>query len=127
MCLHSLVFELILSEIHMYLPFLLIPTIKVSIQGEWSQWVSKVPKIEVETHKVGSPDIVVPTLDTVRHETLLYTWLAEHKPLVLCGPPGSGKTMTLFNSLRALPDFEVTFTLSAYVGYGEIVIQHTCT
>ena len=70
-------------------------------------WLNKVPKIEVETHKVGSPDVVVPTLDTVRHESLLYTWLAEHKPMVLCGPPGSGKTMTLFAALRALPDFEV--------------------
>lgn len=30
---------------------------------------------------MASPDIVVPTLDTVRHESLLYTWLAEHKPL----------------------------------------------
>lgn len=27
--------------------------------------------------------------------------------LVLCGPPGSGKTMTLFSALRALPDMEV--------------------
>jgi dynein heavy chain 1 len=26
---------------------------------------------------------------------------------VLCGPPGSGKTMTLFSALRALPDMEV--------------------
>eukprot|EP00731_Ephydatia_muelleri_P024350 Em0016g621a len=80
---------------------------EVTIQGEWTPWMNKVPKIEVETHKVGHPDIVVPTLDTVRHETLLYTWLAEHKPLVLCGPPGSGKTMTLFAALRSLPDFEV--------------------
>ena len=80
---------------------------EVTIQGEWTPWINKVPKIEVETHKVGHPDIVVPTLDTVRHETLLYTWLAEHKPLVLCGPPGSGKTMTLFAALRSLPDFEV--------------------
>lgn len=51
--------------------------------GEWSPWASKVPKIEVETHKVGNPDVVVPTLDTVRHESLLNTWLADHKPLVL--------------------------------------------
>ncbi|KOC68078.1 Dynein heavy chain, cytoplasmic [Habropoda laboriosa] len=80
---------------------------EVSIHGEWLPWSNKVPQIEVETHKVASPDIVVPTLDTVRHEILLYTWLAEHKPIVLCGPPGSGKTMTLFSALRALPDMEV--------------------
>lgn len=79
----------------------------MSITGEWVPWQSKVPQIEVETHKVAAPDVVVPTLDTVRHEALLYTWLAEHKPLVLCGPPGSGKTMTLFSALRALPDMEV--------------------
>ncbi|XP_050499617.1 dynein heavy chain, cytoplasmic isoform X4 [Diabrotica virgifera virgifera] len=80
---------------------------EVTIEGEWSLWSNKVPQIEIETHKVASPDVVVPTLDTVRHESLLYTWLAEHKPLVLCGPPGSGKTMTLFSALRALPDMEV--------------------
>ncbi|XP_055383630.1 dynein heavy chain, cytoplasmic isoform X2 [Condylostylus longicornis] len=80
---------------------------EVNMSGEWVPWSNKVPVIEVETHKVAAPDVVVPTLDTVRHESLLYTWLAEHKPLVLCGPPGSGKTMTLFSALRALPDMEV--------------------
>ncbi|XP_071963522.1 cytoplasmic dynein 1 heavy chain 1-like [Antedon mediterranea] len=80
---------------------------EVAITGEWVPWQAKVPQIEVETHKVASPDIVVPTLDTVRHEALLYLWLNEHKPMVLCGPPGSGKTMTLFSALRALPDMEV--------------------
>lgn len=80
---------------------------EVSFSGEWIPWQNKVPVIEVETHKVASPDVVVPTIDTVRHESLLKTWLAEHKPLVLCGPPGSGKTMTLFSSLRSLPDMEV--------------------
>lgn len=54
---------------------------EVSMNGEWVPWSNKVPVIEVETHKVAAPDIVVPTLDTVRHESLLYTWLAEHKPL----------------------------------------------
>ena len=55
--------------------------LKVSISGEWVPWSAKVPHMEVETHKVASPDIVVPTLDTVRHEALLYTWLADHKPM----------------------------------------------
>ena len=79
-----------------------------SVQGEWTMWSSRVPQVEVETHKVAAPDVVIPTIDTVRHESLLYTWLAEHKPMVLCGPPGSGKTMTLFSALRALPDLEVS-------------------
>ncbi|VDL93852.1 unnamed protein product, partial [Schistocephalus solidus] len=79
----------------------------VSPAGEWVPWAQKVPVIEVESHKINTMDVVVPTLDTVRHEALLYTWLAEHRPMVLCGPPGSGKTMTLFSALRSLPDMEV--------------------
>ena len=80
------------------------------------------PQIEVETHKVAAPDVVVPTVDTVRHEALLYTWLAEHKPMVLCGPPGSGKTMTLFSALRALPDMEVSL-LICYLGYFMLLLR----
>ncbi|CAH8838540.1 unnamed protein product [Trichobilharzia szidati] len=80
---------------------------EVALSGEWQPWAQKVPIIEVETHKITSMDVVVPTLDTVRHEALLYMWLAEHRPMILCGPPGSGKTMTLFSALRSLPDMEV--------------------
>ncbi|KAI0271628.1 dynein heavy chain protein 1 [Gloeopeniophorella convolvens] len=75
--------------------------------GEWTAWASKVPQIEIEPHVVTASDVVVPTMDTVRHEEVLYSWLSEHKPLMLCGPPGSGKTMTLFSALRKLPDMEV--------------------
>ncbi|WWC73019.1 uncharacterized protein I206_106984 [Kwoniella pini CBS 10737] len=73
----------------------------------WVAWQSRVPSVEVETHAITSADVVIPTIDTVRHEEVLYSWLAEHKPLILCGPPGSGKTMTLFSALRKLPDLEV--------------------
>ena len=75
--------------------------------AEWSTWQSQVPNIEINTHSVTQTDVVIPTLDTVRHEDVLYSWLAEHKPLILCGPPGSGKTMTLFSALRKLPNMEV--------------------
>ncbi len=75
--------------------------------GDWVPWQSRVPVIEIEAHAVTASDVVVPTLDTVRHEEVLYSWLSEHKPLMLCGPPGSGKTMTLFSALRKLPDMEV--------------------
>ncbi|KAJ3021261.1 hypothetical protein HKX48_008890 [Thoreauomyces humboldtii] len=75
--------------------------------GEWVSWLSKVPIIEIETHNVSEADVVIPTIDTVRHEAVMYSWLSEHKPLILCGPPGSGKTMTLFSALRKLPEMEV--------------------
>ncbi|KAF8746268.1 hypothetical protein AX14_000063 [Amanita brunnescens Koide BX004] len=75
--------------------------------GEWIAWQTRVPTIEIEAHSVTASDVVVPTIDTVRHEDVLYSWLSEHKPMMLCGPPGSGKTMTLFSALRKLPDMEV--------------------
>ncbi|EFX05210.1 dynein heavy chain [Grosmannia clavigera kw1407] len=76
-------------------------------RAEWTSWQAQVPSVEVNTHSVTQTDVVIPTLDTVRHEDVLYSWLAEHKPLLLCGPPGSGKTMTLFSALRKLPNMEV--------------------
>ncbi|KAF1993187.1 dynein heavy chain [Amniculicola lignicola CBS 123094] len=74
---------------------------------DWILWQSEVPTMEVNTHSIIQTDVVIPTLDTVRHEDVLYSWLAEHKPLLLCGPPGSGKTMTLFSALRKLPNMQV--------------------
>lgn len=101
----------------------------MNIQGEWVAWSARVPQIEVETHKVAHPDVVVPTVDTVRHEALLHTWLADHKPMVLCGPPGSGKTMTLFSALRALPDLEVVGLNFSSASSPELILKtfhHYC-
>jgi dynein heavy chain 1, cytosolic len=75
--------------------------------GDWVPWQGRVPVIEIDERDITASDVVVPTMDTVRHEEILYSWLSEHKPLMLCGPPGSGKTMTLFSALRKLPDMEV--------------------
>ncbi|TPX36351.1 hypothetical protein SmJEL517_g01576 [Synchytrium microbalum] len=75
--------------------------------GEWVSWQSKVPIVDIEPHNVAAADVVIPTVDTVRHEDVLYSWLSEHKPLILCGPPGSGKTMTLLAALRKLSEVEV--------------------
>ena len=75
--------------------------------ADWTPWQSQVPSVDINTHSITQTDVVIPTMDTVRHEDVLYSWLAEHKPLILCGPPGSGKTMTLFSALRKLPNMEV--------------------
>jgi dynein heavy chain 1 len=73
----------------------------------WRSWAERVPAVEIETHQVASPDVVIPTVDTMRHGDLIATLLSQRAPLILCGPPGSGKTMTLFSTLNALPDADV--------------------
>jgi dynein heavy chain 1, cytosolic len=75
--------------------------------GDWRMWRDRVPRLEIETHQAASPDLVIPTVDTIRHVEVVKAWLSEHKPLLLCGPPGSGKTMTLEDTLRQLPDYEL--------------------
>lgn len=74
---------------------------------EWREWNNKVSGVELEPHQVSNPNTIVPTLDTVKHENLVYSILNEHSPLLLCGPPGSGKTMTLFEALRKSPQLEL--------------------
>ncbi len=70
--------------------------------GEWELWSSSVPRVEIESHKVTSTDVVITTTDTVRHSDVLCAWLESRSPLILCGPPGSGKTMTLNSVLQSV-------------------------
>ncbi|KAK5078141.1 dynein heavy chain [Lithohypha guttulata] len=92
-------------------------------QAQWVSWQSQVPTIDVNTHSITQTDVIIPTIDTVRHEEVLYSWLAEHKPLMLCGPPGSGKTMTLFSALRKLPDMEVVGLNFSSATMPELIIK----
>lgn len=92
-------------------------------QANWISWQSQVPTIDLNTHSITQTDMIIPTVDTVRHEEVLYSWLAEHKPLMLCGPPGSGKTMTLFSALRKLPDMEVVGLNFSSATMPELIIK----
>jgi dynein heavy chain 1 len=69
--------------------------------GEYEPWSDSVPRMEIESHRVASSDVVITTTDTVRHSEVLAGWLSKRVPLILCGPPGSGKTMTLTSVLQA--------------------------
>ncbi|KIW34320.1 uncharacterized protein PV07_01105 [Cladophialophora immunda] len=91
--------------------------------AQWVPWQTQVPTIDLNTHSITQTDVIIPTVDTVRHEDVLYSWLSEHKPLMLCGPPGSGKTMTLFSALRKLPDMEVVGLNFSSATQPELVIK----
>lgn len=56
--------------------------------GRLEPWSEGVPRMEIESHKVTSTDIVVPTTDTLRHTDVVRAWLTSRTPFILCGPPG---------------------------------------
>lgn len=83
---------------------------EVSVDDQqWHLWKKRVPNIQIEPSKVSEASTVINTVDTARHQEVLCSWLSEHRPFLLCGPPGSGKTMTLMATLKMLTDMEMIF------------------
>lgn len=83
---------------------------EVSIEdGRFYEWNLKVPKIELDVNRVTDADLIIPTVDTLRHQMVLGSWMSEHRAFIICGPPGSGKTMTLMTTLKSLPECDMIF------------------
>jgi dynein heavy chain 1, cytosolic len=70
--------------------------------GEYELWSDSVPRMDIESHRAAASDVVITTTDTIRHSDVLGAWLGLRIPLILCGPPGSGKTMSLTSVLQSL-------------------------
>lgn len=66
----------------------------------------QVPLLECSPAEVFRPDLVVPTTETVMYERHIYSLLSVGCPLILCGPPGSGKTMMLMAAIRRNPELQ---------------------
>jgi len=83
---------------------------EVNIEDQkWHLWKDSVPQIDIDPKKCTDADVVITTVDTNRHQEVLCSWLSEKRPFLLCGPPGSGKTMTLMATLKKLTDMEMIF------------------
>ena len=81
---------------------------------EFHHWDERVSSIEITHEQVVNPNFVISTVDTLRHEYFISHWLKDKKLVILCGPPGSGKSMTLAAVLRANPQYEmVTLNFSS--------------
>eukprot|EP00397_Hematodinium_sp_SG-2012_P000022 GEMP01000022.1.p1 GENE.GEMP01000022.1~~GEMP01000022.1.p1 ORF type:complete len:4594 (-),score=1270.22 GEMP01000022.1:1053-14834(-) len=74
---------------------------------KWHMWKERVPAIDIDPEKLNDHELIINTVDTTRHRACLSAWMQERRPFILCGPPGSGKTMTLMSTLKASEDFEL--------------------
>ncbi|ANZ76269.1 BA75_02408T0 [Komagataella pastoris] len=66
--------------------------------GQWRNYESEIsynPCIDV-----SQPNSQVNTVDTIRNEKLVSGLLSVNQPILLVGPPGSGKTMSVCSVLR---------------------------
>jgi len=72
--------------------------------SNYTLWKTHVPQLSIESHRVVDTNMVISTVDTIRHADVLSAYLGERLPVILCGPPGSGKTMSLTSVLKSMPN-----------------------
>lgn len=87
--------------------FLNILDFDVDSNGQWFPLSAGLETPNLDPHSIVNPNTVIPTIDTLRHENLVYSLLSQNQSLIMCGPPGSGKTMTLYAALSRLSDVDV--------------------
>jgi len=78
---------------------------------------------------IGSPDIVIPTPSTTRLTRIVHNaiWNEDgkhdhHSLVVLCGPPGCGKSMVLSSTLKEMPGVELaTISMSSRTTVDDVI------
>lgn len=76
-------------------------------QTDWEHWSLSVEFVELDPQQIFETNNIIPTIDTVIHENIIYGAIQSRVPMILCGPPGSGKTMSLLKALRRMPDVDL--------------------
>ena len=68
-------------------------------------------------------------MDTITYGFLIESWLKCSYPLILVGPAGSGKSMSLTSALRNMANFEmifISFSSNTTPEYVKKLIMRNC-
>nr|CCC48969.1 putative dynein heavy chain, cytosolic, fragment [Trypanosoma vivax Y486] len=69
--------------------------------GGWCSIRERMEITDIGPEKMDVDSVVVPTVETTLNMKLLQSWIGSGRAgIILCGPPGSGKTMLLNHILR---------------------------
>lgn len=100
------------------------------VNGTLQPWQNFVPVANLEAKDVDNPHAIIPTIDAIRNTEILQTLLSNKSSLVLLvGPPGSGKNLTLTNLISSLPNIvmqEVNFSGETQPALILAILQRHC-
>ncbi|KAL5105240.1 Dynein heavy chain 10 axonemal [Taenia crassiceps] len=78
----------------------------------WVEWRSLVPKY-IHNNAVPYPEIVVPTVETVKLEWILKEMFLMNRPLIMVGETGTSKTATALSTIQSLnPDVTCSLVIN---------------
>jgi dynein heavy chain len=65
----------------------------------WIHWLKTQPPYQVQGGGKFT-DVIVPTVDSIRISYLLKNLLLKNKHALICGPTGTGKSITIASELK---------------------------
>nr|CCC91421.1 putative dynein heavy chain, cytosolic [Trypanosoma congolense IL3000] len=79
------------------------------LHGTWTVIRDKTQPVDLRPEDIGCSDVIIPTADAYRCKTLLEAWITGGDAVILCGPPGSGKTTLVASVLHKSSKYEAVF------------------
>ncbi|VVC38387.1 Dynein heavy chain, domain-2,Dynein heavy chain domain,Dynein heavy chain, P-loop containing D4 domain,P- [Cinara cedri] len=68
-------------------------------KGQWILWSNYVTEAPPIPHGIPFNEIIVPTIDSIRHQVLMSTLITHNKPMMTVGKTGTGKSTYIMNYL----------------------------